>query len=63
MNECLVPLDMDWKDNIIIDNEINDNLIKLVPAGCLLTCVFDCCHSGTMSGMMPSSGVGSWSGA
>ncbi|KAH8994283.1 caspase domain-containing protein [Lactarius akahatsu] len=32
----------------IVDNELNDILVKPLPAGCFLLSVFDTCHSGTM---------------
>ncbi|KAH9059168.1 caspase domain-containing protein [Lactarius vividus] len=32
----------------IVDNDLNDILVKPLPAGCFLLSVFDTCHSGTM---------------
>uniref|UniRef100_A0A7S1IRR5 C2 domain-containing protein n=1 Tax=Eutreptiella gymnastica TaxID=73025 RepID=A0A7S1IRR5_9EUGL len=68
MNECLIPLDMNWKDKIIYDDEIHADLIARVPDGVTLTAVFDCCHSGTMSDLAvtrdlrpPTADVGSQS--
>ncbi|KAJ3115677.1 Ca(2+)-dependent cysteine protease [Phlyctochytrium bullatum] len=47
MDETLVP--MDWEVNgMIVDNELNEVLVYGLPKGLKLTCVFDCCHSGTI---------------
>lgn len=36
-------------DGMIRDDTIYDVLIKKIPAGAQLACLFDCCHSGTMA--------------
>ncbi|KAJ7762590.1 caspase domain-containing protein [Mycena metata] len=46
MDECIIPYD--GKDNIILDNELNEFLVKPLPAGAYLVAVLDACHSGTM---------------
>lgn len=51
-NECICPLDcMDgpWPDYVIIDNEIYNVFYEGLPEGVKCVCVFDCCHSGTIS--------------
>jgi hypothetical protein len=47
-NEVLVPLDMDWKNNMITDDELF-RTFDSVPSGVHLLCIYDCCHSGTVS--------------
>ncbi|CAA7261261.1 unnamed protein product [Cyclocybe aegerita] len=43
-NECIVTSD----DNYILDNELNDMLVKPLPVGGNLTVLLDACHSGTL---------------
>ena len=50
LNECLCPVDMDWGDNMITDDEIHRVFVDESPSNIFVTCVFDCCHSGTMAG-------------
>jgi hypothetical protein len=46
MDDTIFP--MDYKSaGCITDNEIHANLARPLPAGAKLTCVMDCCHSGT----------------
>jgi metacaspase-1 len=35
-------------DGVILDDEINAYLCRKIPKGAQLTCIFDCCHSGTL---------------
>jgi len=42
-DETLVPLDLD----LIIDDDLRKMLVDPLPKGVKLTCIFDCCHSGT----------------
>ena len=44
MDETIVPLDYQ-QTGMIIDNEINDILVRPLPPGCRLTVIFDSCHS------------------
>jgi len=44
-HETLVPLDSE-QAGCLLDDELFDTLVRPVPAGCRLTCVFDSCHSG-----------------
>jgi len=44
MDEVIVASDL----GRIIDNDLNDILVKGLPVGCTLLAVFDTCHSGTM---------------
>lgn len=45
-DECLCPVD--YEDNgFILDDDLRKRLAMRVPAGCRLTVVLDCCHSGT----------------
>ena len=32
---------------LITDDTLFERLVRPLPAGCRLTCLFDCCHSGT----------------
>lgn len=47
MDQCIFP--MDYKTaGVVIDNDIYDTLVKVLPPGVRLTAVFDCCHSGSI---------------
>ena len=46
-DECIVPVDYD-SAGFIVDDELRKCLIDVLPAGCQLFTIFDCCHSGTM---------------
>ncbi|KAI0266453.1 caspase domain-containing protein [Gloeopeniophorella convolvens] len=46
-DEVIFPVDYS-KTGTIIDDELHDQLIKPLPAGCRLTAVFDSCHSGSV---------------
>ena len=46
MDETILPYDHD-KAGQITDDQLYKMLIKPLPPGVLLTCVMDCCHSGT----------------
>jgi len=51
-NECLCPADCmsnPWPDAVIIDDYLNDRFFDDLPEGVRLTCIYDCCHSGTMT--------------
>lgn len=48
MNETILPLDFE-RCGTINDDEIYRILIDPLPTGVLLTCIFDSCHSGTIS--------------
>lgn len=45
-DEAIVPTDY-VPLTCIYDNELRSRLVQRVPKGALLTCVFDCCNSGT----------------
>lgn len=47
MDETLVPLDYQSAGQIT-DDELHRIIVQPLPEGCKLTCVFDCCHSGTI---------------
>ncbi|KAF8628785.1 hypothetical protein AX15_003724 [Amanita polypyramis BW_CC] len=47
LDEVIFPVDFKESGDII-DNELNQILVKPLPPGCRLTGVFDCCHSGTV---------------
>ncbi|KAJ3104728.1 Ca(2+)-dependent cysteine protease [Phlyctochytrium planicorne] len=47
LDETLVPVDY-LTAGQIIDNDLNDRLVHGLPKGIRMTCVFDCCHSGTI---------------
>lgn len=46
-DETLCPLDFQTK-GMIVDDEINDMLVKPIPPGAKLHAIIDACHSGTM---------------
>ncbi|KXN72137.1 hypothetical protein CONCODRAFT_5060 [Conidiobolus coronatus NRRL 28638] len=45
-DETICPVDYE-RAGMIIDDEMNDIMVKPLPQGCRLTAIFDCCHSGT----------------
>ncbi|KAI8844154.1 peptidase C14, caspase domain-containing protein, partial [Chytridium lagenaria] len=47
LDETLVPCDFK-QAGMIVDNELNEKLVFGLPKGVRMTCVFDCCHSGTI---------------
>jgi predicted ester cyclase len=49
-DESIVPLDYQ-RAGQIIDDELEELLVRKVPPGATLYCVFDCCHSGTILDM------------
>ena len=46
-DETLVPLDYNTAGQIK-DDDVFNTLVTKVPAGATLTCIMDCCHSGTV---------------
>jgi len=46
-DETLLPLDFQ-KAGMIVDNEMNDTLVKPLPPGARLHAIIDACHSGTV---------------
>lgn len=46
-DEAICPIDYS-SAGLIIDDELRSALINPLPAGCQLTGIFDCCHSGTI---------------
>jgi hypothetical protein len=45
LDSCVYPIDESGKVETIVDDELR--VLLDVPAGCTLTAVFDCCHSGS----------------
>lgn len=45
LDECIVPIDMDWRTKIIKDDDFK-RIFDKVPNGVNLTVTLDCCHSG-----------------
>lgn len=45
-DEVIYPVDFKSAGHIV-DDMMHDILVKPLPAGCRLTCIFDCCHSGS----------------
>ncbi|KAK0461836.1 caspase domain-containing protein [Desarmillaria tabescens] len=45
-DEVIFPVDFKRRGQII-DDEMHSIMVKPLPAGCRLTALFDCCHSGT----------------
>lgn len=46
-DETIVPVDYE-RAGQISDDQLRAELVEPLPAGARLTCVFDCCHSGTV---------------
>ena len=46
-DETIYPIDHQ-QQGVIIDDQLHLALVRPLPAGCRLTAVFDCCHSGTV---------------
>jgi len=46
-DETLIPVDFQ-RNGHILDDDLLAELVKPMPAGVLMTCVMDCCHSGTV---------------
>ena len=46
-DEVIVPVDMNWRDKMITDDQLKA-IFGRVPAGVNLTVVMDCCHSGSI---------------
>lgn len=47
-DEALVPVDYNEGAGVLRDDELYDVLIRPLPQGTTMTCVMDCCHSGTV---------------
>ena len=45
-DEILCPVDLNWRDKMIVDNDLR-KIFDKVPEGVSLTVILDCCHSGT----------------
>ncbi|KAH8925350.1 peptidase C14 [Atractiella rhizophila] len=45
-DETIYPLDFENAGHIV-DDELHNLLVRPLPAGCRLTAIFDCCHSGS----------------
>lgn len=52
-DECLVPADYDGTSSSLISDDEIAKIIAQKPPGVILTCVFDACHSGTMTKELP----------
>lgn len=46
-NQCLMPCDH-AQSGVLVDDDINRMLIHPLPEGCVLHCLVDCCHSGSI---------------
>jgi len=46
LDETILPVDFKSAGQII-DDDLNNYLVKALPPGCRLTALMDCCHSGT----------------
>jgi len=65
LNECLCPSDCmqnPWPDAVISDDYLNEIFFENLPDGVRLTCVYDCCHSGTMTDLSVTTGLDDVSG-
>jgi len=45
LDEIICPVDLNWRDKVIKDDDFAD-IFKALPAGVNLTVLLDCCHSG-----------------
>lgn len=45
LDEIICPVDFDWRDNVITDDDMKE-IFDRVPPGVNLTVFLDCCHSG-----------------
>lgn len=45
LDEILCPIDLDWKDNVIRDDDLK-RIFDKIPSDVHLTVLLDCCHSG-----------------
>lgn len=64
-NECLCPVDCmgkPWPAAVIVDDYLNDLFFENLPEGVRLTCVYDCCHSGTMMDLSCNRDIGDMMG-
>merc|ERR1712007_287236 len=65
-NECLCPSDClvkPWPGAVIVDDYLNDVFFDALPEGVRLTCVYDCCHSGTMTDLAVTAALDDEGGA
>ncbi|KAH3666181.1 hypothetical protein OGAPHI_004370 [Ogataea philodendri] len=46
-DDCIYPVDFQQSGSLI-DDVMHDIMVRPLPAGCRLTCIFDSCHSGTV---------------
>jgi metacaspase-1 len=46
-DETIYPVDFK-KAGMMTDDEMHNILVSRLPAGCRLTAIFDCCHSGSV---------------
>uniref|UniRef100_A0A7S2MZQ4 Peptidase C14 caspase domain-containing protein n=1 Tax=Zooxanthella nutricula TaxID=1333877 RepID=A0A7S2MZQ4_9DINO len=54
LSDVICPLDVAYglfRQNVILDTEIHNYVFDQLPEGVRLTCVFDCCHSGTVANL------------
>jgi len=47
-DEVIYPVDYEKTKLHIVDDEMNEIMVKHLPAGCRLTAIFDSCHSGSL---------------
>jgi hypothetical protein len=58
-DETICPSDFD-RAGMIVDDEIFDTLVAMLPPGAKLTAVMDCCHSGTGLDLPYTWNFGNW---
>jgi len=46
-DETLIPCDYE-KNGVIVDDDLHEMLVAILPEGVRLTCIMDCCHSGSV---------------
>ena len=46
-NQCIMPTDYE-ESGVLVDDDINQFLIRPLPNDCILHALVDCCHSGTI---------------
>mmetsp|Transcript_54009 Transcript_54009/g.60323 ORF Transcript_54009/g.60323 Transcript_54009/m.60323 type:complete len:598 (-) Transcript_54009:227-2020(-) len=63
-DECLVPCDYleyeNFKDGVISDDDLFDNIISELPSDVHMVALMDCCHSGTIRFALHTQGKRGW---
>jgi hypothetical protein len=55
-DEVIYPVDYKTAGHLV-DDKLHEIMVKPLPAGCRLTAIFDCCHSGSALGQQSSAPI------